>query len=331
MRTLFVAHTVRGAAWYRSILPAVATGSDFHWRNTQGIVKAECQHEEHDLVVYYLPTQEHQLEEIRALKKQGVRVWANVDDYVRGIPMVESHAFRDTFDTQTVATHYEALGECDGIVVSTPWLAQRFMDEGFPRVRVAQNGLDTERYPVKPFIYPDSDLVVVGWQGGTGHNDEFLEVVPVLERLMREYPQVRFVSLGEPKSQLLDEELHERCQDQAWMQMDEYPLMLCQFDIGLAPSGDNDFYRAKSALRVMEHSMCGVPSVAYGPTYEPVKDDKGVLWSEGVEGFEGNLQRLIRVAAFRKHLAHQAHSHALRHYRVWDRVGEWEAVFDAAA
>jgi hypothetical protein len=97
------------------------------------------------------------------------------------------------------------------------------------------------------------------------------------------------------------------------------------FDVGLAPLTDNVFNRSKSGLRLLEHSWCGVPTVA--SDYPPYSDT-GIpcrLASTETEWWR-YLDELISCPELRASLAASARKHVSEHCLVSQNIWRWKDV-----
>jgi hypothetical protein len=331
-RTLFVGWTTNGIAWYRCALPATALGAD--WLSITGgpvnptilagnVTRRGLDVGGYDVVVVQLAQGPQWLEAIRSWQRQGITVLYEVDDWLRGIRELEEHAHRDQYTLERVKQFEACMQAADGIVCSTPWLAERYARFN-PRTWVCRNGIDLRRYA---YTLPARDKVNIGWSGGTGHlagaRPWFLEVAAVMEQR----PATRFVSVGMPYAASFARRFGpDRALDVPWSPLETYPASMTHVDIALAPAGKGGFFRGKSDLRWLEASALRIPLIADPDVYPDIE--------HGVTGFHARtpvevrelLIELVDDPALRAGVGTAAHEHVATHRRAEVAAEQWAAV-----
>lgn len=269
-RTLFVGIGMSGPCWYRCALPAMHLGAE--WCGVRGepprlafvtgLSSRALDVEElfgYQTVVLQQPRGAAWLKLIRGLQAAGVTVLFEIDDDVHAVRKHQSHGNRAHFGKQALRATELNMRACDGLIVSTDFLARRYRALN-PNVWVCRNGLDLGRYSL---TRPPRDHVTIGWAGGTGHEEAVLPWLRAVADVMRERPEVRFMSAGQPYAELLEPEFGpERAIALPFIEIDTYPAAMTNFDIAIAPAGRSHFFQAKSDLRWLEASALGLPTVA---------------------------------------------------------------------
>lgn len=121
---------------------------------------------------------------------------------------------------------------------------------------------------------PISDEIIIGWGGSASHYQSFsISVGQALKRICKLRPMVKVMicgsdtrliqKLGIPKEQIIH---------QPWVKYSEWPEVLSNFDIGIAPlQGDYDDRR--SWIKILEYMVMRIPWVASeGPSYYDYRD-----------------------------------------------------------
>lgn len=107
----------------------------------------------------------------------------------------------------------------------------------------------------------DSD--VVGWGGSIhSHPDDLQVMGPAIAQISR---QATFTVVGPDKGlvETLGKSVAERVDSTGPVEFLEWPKALAQhIGIGLAPTSDTKFNRAKSWLKPLEYAACGIPAVS---------------------------------------------------------------------
>lgn len=160
------------------------------------------------------------------------------------------------------------LRNCDGLFCSTPELASQYRDKQ-SRFWTLPNLIDfgTRDWETPVERHPDSKgKLVVGWSGGITHQDDFEPIASAISRVVAKYDHVVFAMASAyvlvdffAKLLKLPEEKVVRLDP---VSFEDYPLLLAQFDIGIAPLVNTEFNRAKSDLKIKEYGGRGVPFVA---------------------------------------------------------------------
>ena len=135
-------------------------------------------------------------------------------------------------------------------------LASRLGDWGASATDVIENhvpdlSLDARRRP--------HDGTTIGWVAGGEHvvDVQRLPIVPALQRILDERPDVRVVSIG-----LRLGLQHERYEHKPDVSLWELSQTLAEFDIGIAPLADLDFNRSRSNVKLKEYAAAGTPWLA---------------------------------------------------------------------
>ena len=333
-KTLFLSRGNKGAGWYRCALPALALGADwtcyageppnarfFHGRIERELSVADVP--DYDVVVIQQPRGAGWLGAIRDWQRRGVVVLADVDDWLRGIRRKKDHDFNDLFGRKTIEEFELCMRAVDGIICSTPWLAERYATLN-PRTYLCRNGIDLKRYAL---TLPERDYVGVGWSGATGHRIAMQPWLAQVTDVMRERADVHFISVGQRFADELAPEFGEsRCLSIPFTALDTYPASMTLYDVALAPAGDSSFYRGKSDLRWLESSAIGLPLIADPVVYPEIE--------HGVTGFHAStpeemgeiLRELVDDEDLRRRVGAAAKAHVTEHRSAQVAAEQWADV-----
>ena len=227
------------------------------------------------------------IEKIKEYQASNIKVMARFDDAYHLCPAyISSHwLWRRSIITglkngqpvgykmqQSMLNQFrEGLGICDAASTPSRLLCQ-----------------DYERYCKKMFFIPNfPDLgnpawtapkpehegIIIGWGGGGTHLQSIRDsnILTALQLICREFDQVKVMICGnEPyaKEKLAEMLPEGRLITKDWVPTEEWPSVVANFDIGLAPlAGTYDDRR--SWIKVLDYSILGVPWVASDrPPYE---------------------------------------------------------------
>jgi glycosyltransferase involved in cell wall biosynthesis len=261
--------------YYRCLLPAVGLGCDYAGVAgdppdlifSTGIVKGQSVLpvlDEYKVVIVQQPAGEAWLAEIRRLQDLGIAVLFEIDDDLFSIRAQPDHDYREHFDLARLAEYEVCLRQCDGLIVSTPYLAERYRSFN-KRAWVCPNGIDPGRYA---YTRPKRERLSIGWSGATGHRDAALPWLQAVASVMTVRENVCFVSIGQPFAEAFKQHFpEERCLSVPWTAIETYPAAMTLFDIAIGPAAKTGFARGKSPLRYFEAGILGIPLVGHPYVY----------------------------------------------------------------
>jgi glycosyltransferase involved in cell wall biosynthesis len=339
-RTLFVARSNGGIAWYRVVLPATALGADWIAVNGKppkldyvtGVTPRRLglrNFGDYEVVVLQQPVGEEWLRAIRDLQARGTTVLFEIDDYLQAVRKIETHELSGHMNREWLRKAELNMRIADGIVCSTPYLARRYRKFN-ERLWVCQNGIDLKRYAYgRP---PEGAPVTIGWAGGVGHVASVRRWLPAVAAVLRDRPDVRFSTVGSAFADELVEEFGaERCRSLPFAPLEMYPASVSTFDVALAPSGNNNLFRGKSDLRWLEASALGIPVVGDPKVYPDIEDGVTGLAASTAEEAEAAILRLVDDAAERRRMGEAARAHVTEHRRIEVAAGQWAEVLREVA
>jgi GT2 family glycosyltransferase/SAM-dependent methyltransferase len=207
-----------------------------------------------DVVVVQRQTLAHQTQAIaRYQKRASSFVIYELDDLITvGWSKNPDENQRETITKQL----RKALGSADRLVASTPRIAEEYGSWCKDTV-IVPNYIPLDRWGGVQARRLGKDRPRVGWAGGASHAADLEMIADVVKILQHE---VEWVFLGSCPEALRPyvHEFH------SGVLIDGYPARLASMnlDLALAPLVDNDFNRARTALRVLECGVLGYPVIA---------------------------------------------------------------------
>lgn len=247
------------------------------------------------------------------ISKQSGKVIFNIEKNIN---------FRETFRAN--------FKKADMVTCTTDELAEEFKKIN-PNTVVLPNLITPEWFPNIPNW--DKKEVRIGWQGGASHYEDLFFIQPVIERILKKHDNVKFVFFGDMRFKGLFKSCDQnKIEFHHWVSHEVYPykLSLLNCDIGLCPLIDNEFNRAKSAIKWMEYSMVNMASVAPNiPPYSKVIKDgeTGLLCSENENQWEDAIDRLIGDSELRNTLAKNAKDDVLKNHNIHNKIHLWYEAY----
>jgi glycosyltransferase involved in cell wall biosynthesis len=260
--------------------------------------------------------------EIVRLRKKGICVIYEVDDYLHGVRKVKGHRAAAHYSRKNLALYELCMRACDAMICSTEWLAQTYRKFN-PNVFVCPNGIEAARY--SKYQLPERETINIGWAGGEGHLDSARTWIPAVNQILDEYPETRFVSLGLPIANLLKRP--DRAVALPFVGIENFAGALTNFDIALGPAGRGSFFKAKSDLRFLETGGLGIPLIGDPFVYDDIRDvETGLIAKNGDDAYMC-MRLLLDNPEARFEIGAAARDYVLNRRSIEVAVQAWERVF----
>jgi hypothetical protein len=293
---LFVGRGATTISWYRCGAPAFALGCDWIGcggddpNNLHLITSLKRggmtmpKLDDYKVVVLQQVKGQAWFNEIIRLKKNRVKVLYEIDDYIHGVEKLKHHEFKGAYSKKVVAAHELCMRAADGLIVSTDWLAKRYSKFN-KNIYVCKNSVEVKRYELE---IPERDTINIGWAGSAGHLEAFIKWSPGIRQILDEYPETRFFSVGLNVGQLPILAETARSVTLPVVSIENFPAVLTNFDIAVGPALNNNFYRGKSDLRLLETGALQIPLVGDPLVYDSIiHRETGMMASDAAEAYSG--------------------------------------------
>ncbi len=310
---------------------------------------AQTHLKDHDLAVFCRPFDRDAARAIAAYVRAGIPVIVDIDDLFHAIPP-HSPAYERVGPGNPAALKLleQSIAAADRVTVATPGLAEAYrplarsiavLPSAWSRAQWEQGGISlTPALPhgeggsrgaihCAPSPAPHPPAVVLGWAGTPTHRVDVQEMRAGVLRALEQRPQARLVIIGDPGVYQVFKTLPAaQCTYRPGVPFGQYPKLLAEFDVLLAPLEDNTFNRAKSDLKLLEAGICGIPWVA-SPL--PAYRDWGVggVFAATPEEWEQALLCLIDDAELRRRLGAEGRAQAETR-EISHIVRLWEALIE---
>lgn len=315
---------------------------------------AQTHLKDHDVAVFCRPFDQALARAVAAYVRAGIPVIVDIDDLFHAIPP-HSPAYGRVGPGNPAALKLleQSIAAANVVTVATPGLADAYrplaqsiaiLPSAWSRAQWEQGGISSTS-GLPPFAVedlPPSPLAgegrgegkdgnhtgtVLGWAGTTTHRVDIQEMRVGVLRALEQRPQARLVIIGDPGVYQVFKTLPAaQCTYRPGVPFAQYPKLLAEFDILLAPLEDNAFNRAKSDLKLLEAGICGIPWVA-SPL--PAYRDWGVggLFAATPDEWEQALLRLMDDADLRRRLGAEGRAQAEMR-EISHIVRLWEAIIE---
>lgn len=232
---------------------------------------------------------------------------------------------------------FDCVRHADFVTTSTePLLAELNREE--PTVRekafVRRNVVDTsiwggeyrERRPLP------GEPIVVGWFGSATHEEDLAIIKPAIQYLSRKYAgKVVFHFWGylpEDLKQIPGVRLVRG--PQANVVKHAQGVREARIDIAVAPLTDHVFNAAKSDLKWLEYSICGIPGIYsdVAPYREEIRDGiDGLIVANTTQEWTSAIEAMILDEEFRLGIAQRCFERVRGEFCVDARAMEWDDLY----
>lgn len=282
--------------------------------------------EDYEVIIVQQPDGPNWNKKIQDWQSNGIKVLYETDDFVQGIKKIEGHRFRHKFHKKACKEIQKTMSLCDGMICSTKFLSDQYSKYN-PNQFVCRVGIDTERYTNIEF--PPRDKFVVGWAGGTGHNQAIIPWLGEVYKLLKLYDDLYFVTLGVPYADVLASEFPGKALSVPGIAVENYPYALTNLDCFLAPSHESKYFSSKSDLRWLEGSAVGIPGVVDPRTYLEAQDGSTALLATTPAEAGDAIMELKEDKELRKRIGENAQEYVCTYRDMENMAGQWEEAISS--
>jgi glycosyltransferase involved in cell wall biosynthesis len=225
-----------------------------------------------------------------------------------------------------------AMQVCDGVTVTTPYLASVVRSLTDRPVIVVPNAIDVVWFrSVLRATRREIPRLTIGWAGGKRPDADVVVMAEAWARIAARYRSVRFVVGGYLPPPVVTRVPADRLTFLSWARLERYPALLKEIDIACCAVSDTPFNRAKTPIKAMEAALAGSAVVATPTLYgQLVEDGKTGRLAATVDEWESALSDLIERPALRLMLARRLlrvveREHALER-NLWRWPQAWSTI-----
>ena len=309
---------------------------------------------EADIFVVPRVTESLLLKTLRDLQKQGRKIVVDHDDHMFHISPLSPHyvdfglenvkykmASGQTVDLWKDGENIDlksnmerttglqrALEMADMVTTTTDILADIYREYN-DNVKVLPNCIDMNTWKKLPL--KENNAIRMGWYGGSSHYDDWCILQDVLPRIMKKYSQVKLVLMGTKFKATLKGIPEDRIEFHPWVPTPAYPYKaaILDLDFAIIPLQDNEFNRAKSAIKWIEQGALEVPSVtSYVSPYKEMGDESGVfIEGNTIDAWIEGISMMIEDADFRKRMGEKAYRHVSENFDINKKYTLWHDAY----
>lgn len=224
-----------------------------------------------------------------------------------------------------------ALGQADGVTVSTEPLAEIVRGFTDSPVHVVPNAIDIPWFrSVVRRRTREYDGVTIGWAGGKRPDGDLEAMAVAWGRIARRYPDVRFVVAGYLPPIVMRHAPADRLHVIPWLPLERYPEAMAHVDIACCAVRRDRFNVCKTPIKAWEAAVAGSCVVATPTLYggEIVDGETGLL-AETTDDWEAALADLVERPARRRILATRLLKHVERRCSLRENVFRWPRAWSA--
>lgn len=244
----------------------------------------------------------------------------DLDDPLFSVSAYETYGNMDALDANLKAQflaeapkYLSMMNGADAISVSTPGMAAHAGQYTARPIFLRRNFADEEtllagKQAMRKIPGDTGDFIVAFASGSQGHEVDLAEILEPLCAFIAGDTSRKLLVLGHFDVSHLPASIHAQVKAVKFASYPKYLAQLAQADCAVIPLCDDIFNRCKSAVRVLDASSVGVPSIvsAVGDLSEVVQHEKTGLvarspndWGDALEAFhrrQGDAARMGRAA-----------------------------------
>lgn len=260
------------------------------------------------------------------LERTRTRLILEVDDAMMHAPETNpQYAFFQSMQHE----FEEYFRHADLITVSTPYLKELYSHYN-PNVVVLPNCIDTTIWPCEPPAQSTTEglPIKILFSGTPSHVEDFRVLSTAIKRILEEFPQAVELIIwgnmipefaGHPSVRLIEQYVDNYASYAA-------TLATLKADIGIIPLQDTVFNRAKSAIKWLEYSACGIAGIfsnvgEYGDVMRHGKT--GLMVENNDADWYAAIKELIVNRQLRSSIAREAYNDVMSGYTVAHNAHKW--------
>lgn len=327
-----------GAVWYRGIQWAYQINryypSKFNVAITNFIPSAKALHAGQspgaDVMIYARQDSAEVYHSIQATGKYKVPRVYEIDDDIINMPAWNPSytAVEKRERVEHVECIKKILKVVDYVTVSTEPLKELYSRYASKdKIKVIPNAVDFDLFGFYKKVEHRKDDVVLGWAGSHGHLEDLRIIVPVVKRILKERPNVKFFLAGWTQCPLFMDMPEEQIIMRPWMSnMEEHYASLRTVDLALCPLVDIPFNQSKSNIKYLEFAGMGVPTICSDvyPYRETISHGQnGFLVPPDPDAWYALITKLIDDVELRKRVGEAGHNHVYSNYHQHNVAHRW--------
>lgn len=274
---------------------------------------------------------------IKYARKKGKKVIYECDDLVHKVPKghYEYEGLKGWKGVKIYFQFINIVRKCDGFISTCKELDKKYGRFCKNHI-VFKNYCDLAHW-LKEYKENKTDRVRILWGGSNSHEPDLEFIKPVMEKLMKNYPQVQFIYAGCGGIKTTDKQaefvygkdlfegLPDNRESMLAVPSNVWPYILASemADIGIAPLIEHEFNKAKSQCKYLEYGINKIPGVYSDWFYTDVIHGKTGYLAKSTDEFYNYLEKLVLDKDLRKQMSEDAYQDVIENYDIRSFIGEW--------
>jgi glycosyltransferase involved in cell wall biosynthesis len=257
-------------------------------------------------------------------QEKGKKIVVDQDDDLK-VEASNPHA-KDHEVTDAVSVVKKTIEIADLVTTTNDYLRKKLVKLN-PNVFVFPNYMDMERWDL-PNKQHRGGQIRIFWSGSITHLIDLQSVLPVLHKVQKQFHQVIYILMGEPRIRQYLNGL--RAEVMLGVPFDAYPTKLHSIgaDIAIAPLIKSEFNHCKSPIKFMEYAICKYPGIYSDVVYpdHALDGSCGTIAGNDEQWFLG-IRNYIICPALRMDIAERAYSYTKSWYSLETRTKLLEKAY----
>ena len=286
------------------------------------------------IILYRCPWTSKVDKAIKLAKQLNKKVFFDIDDLIIDKKYNDINPYiqklspkkRNSYDNNAIAIG-KTLKLCEGSITTTEAMA-RELNNYVPEVYINHNVASEEMFKYSEIAVgqknkkKNNDIILGYLSENNEHNDNLEVLIPSLQKIFREFKNVRFYIIGHLD---IPEELKEfssqikiKSFTRSFRNWKDLPSLISKFDINIAPIASNIFNEAKSENKWLEASLVKVPTIAsnFGVFKEVIKDGETGLLCNNSDDWYKELKNLIVNDTLKTIISENAYNYCKDNYNA---------------
>lgn len=283
------------------------------------------------VIFYRIPFGATTEDYLKESSRLGLKTFYDIDDPIFNLAVYRENKNLDHIEANERAhllrgsgDYREAMEKVDALILSTNYLKELAFSDLKKPAFLWGNLADSATLSMIERIKcghnsRNAKVVVIGYASGSrAHDEDFNIVSSALVKILDAYEHVELQVIGYAS---LPQELmrfKERINERPFSGYYRYLEALSQIDINIVPLVSDRFNACKSAIRYIEASVCGVPTIAssIGQFSEIIENGRDGYLADSHESWILTLQQLVENQELRLLMASAANNKVMTHHTI---------------
>lgn len=312
-----------GCSYYRCILPFSKLDSTKWNAKTKTVMEPE-DFDDLDIMVLNRADSFDVYQNTFIALKKGIKVVYELDDLLHDVP--KYNPAYDYYEHPFIKPNVESFIQTSDLVTVSTEPLKEFYSKWNSNIHVLPNSLDFNHW--SQFKKVNSDNIIIGWAGSPTHKDDIKIIIPSLIKILKNNPNVKLKAVG--YNFFLDNPEFKEVGSQIiftkHLDVYNFPKLLTNIDIAIAPLEFNHFNECKSNVKFLEYSALSIPSVL--TDIEPYSKTTGIkIRDNNLNDWENALQELINDESLRETIGKNSFNYVYENFNLDVNSKMWDLTY----